>query len=192
LNDYSRPSGAISGVFFIYHFDVIELFFILFSKININYHTMNTLHFQAQIKASANAVYRNMLGLDDKQTYERWTAAFNAGSTYKGSWRQGNRIFFIGFNEDGSRGGMISEIASLDPARFVSIRHVGVLEGDQEIYEGPHVEKWAGGLENYYFEEHDGITTLRIETDTTDEYVAYFNDVYPQALNVLKNICEQG
>ncbi|HQV00580.1 MAG TPA: SRPBCC domain-containing protein, partial [Bacteroidia bacterium] len=60
-----------------------------------------------------------------------------------------------------------------------------------EITTGEQVEAWAGGHENYAYQENNGITTVIVEIDTIDEYLDYFNNTYPLALDKLKNIAEQ-
>ena len=152
---------------------------------------MQKLQFTIAIKASAQKVYETMLGLENKATYEYWTAAFNPTSTYEGSWIKGGKILFTGTDENGKKGGMVSEVAEHTPANFVSIRHYGFLDGDTEITTGEQVEKWAGGHENYNFQEHDGITTVTVDMDSIDEYLDYFNNTYPKALEKLKEISEQ-
>lgn len=152
---------------------------------------MKKVQFKTDIHAPAALVYNAMLGLSDIQTYEQWTAEFNAGSTYEGSWTKGSKILFIGTGENGEKGGMVAEIAENMPGRFVSIRHYGILKGDQEITSGPEVEKWAGGLENYTFEESNGITTITIDVDITEDFADYFNATWPKALAKLKELCEQ-
>lgn len=132
-----------------------------------------------------------MLGLKDKATYEYWTAAFNPTSTYEGSWEKGSKMLFTGTDKDGRKGGMVSQIAAHEPASFVSIRHYGFLDGDNEITTGEQVEKWAGGHENYFFREDDGITTVTVEMDSVEEYLDYFKATYPQALDKLKEISER-
>ncbi|HPR02066.1 MAG TPA: hypothetical protein PK066_21140, partial [Saprospiraceae bacterium] len=119
---------------------------------------MKKIQFEIIINASAEQVYKTMLGINAIDTYNQWTAEFNPTSTYEGTWEKGSKIYFIGTDENGNRGGMVSEIADIIPFRFVSIRHYGILDGDNEITEGPDVEKWAGGLENYSFHEQDGQT----------------------------------
>ncbi len=152
---------------------------------------MKKLHYTINISAPAAKVYNAMLGLEDKSTYESWTAAFNPTSTYKGSWEKGSKILFIGTDENGKVGGMVSEIADNIPNQFVSIRHYGMLDGEKEITEGPEVEKWAGGLENYSFEEKDGTTTVSVDTDATEEFSGYFDATWPKALAKLKEIIEE-
>jgi uncharacterized protein YndB with AHSA1/START domain len=151
---------------------------------------MEKIQFTTQINAPCEKVYRAMLGLDSIKTYEQWTSVFNPTSTYQGNWDKGAKIWFIGTGEDGKRGGMVSEIAENIPNKFVSIRHYGILDGDNEITEGTDVEKWAGGLENYAFEENVGITTVNVECDATEEFVAYFQTTWPQALSKLKEMIE--
>ena len=152
---------------------------------------MQKVQFKKEINASAKKVYQTMLGLQDKTTYEQWTAAFNPTSTYEGSWNKGAKIYFIGTDENGKRGGMISEIAENIPSEFVSIKHNGILDGENEITSGEQVEQWAGGHENYRFQENNGVTTVTVEMDTVDDYLDYFNNTYPRALDKLKEISEK-
>ena len=151
---------------------------------------MKKIQYTIQISAPASNVYDVMLGLTNKSTYEQWTAAFNPTSTYEGSWDKGSKMLFVGTDEKGEKGGMVSEIAENIPNRFISIRHYGMVQGNEEITEGPAVEKWANGFENYTFEEHDGSTLVTVDLDTTDDFVDFMNETYPKALDTLKEICE--
>ncbi len=148
---------------------------------------MKMLSFSVDISATAQKVSSTMLGTG---TYEQWTAVFNPGSSFEGSWNKGERIYFVG-EKDGKKEGMIAEIAEHIPNRLVSIRHIGILDGEREVLEGPEVEGWAGALENYTFNEEKGITTVIVNVDTKEEYVEYFNETWPRALNKLKEIIEK-
>ncbi len=152
---------------------------------------MKKIQYTIQISAPASKVYDVMLGITNKSTYEQWTAAFNPTSTYEGSWEKGSKMLFVGTDEKGEKGGMVSEIADINPNLFVSIRHYGLVQGNAEITEGPEVEKWANGFENYTFEEHDGSTMVTVDLDTTDDFVDFMNETYPKALDTLKEICEE-
>ena len=151
---------------------------------------MKKITLTAQIKAPAQKVYEAMLGLNDKATYEQWTAQFNPTSTYEGNWTKGEKMYFVGTDENGKRAGMISEIVENIPAEFVSIKHIGMLDGETEITSGEQVDPWIGSLENYAFHESSGITTVTIEMDTAEDYVDYFNGTWAKALNVLKKMAE--
>ena len=152
---------------------------------------MKKLQFKKDINASAEKVYNAMLGIGNIETYEQWTSEFNPTSTYEGSWERGAKIYFIGTDENGKRGGMVSEIADNIPFRFVSIRHYGILDGENEITEGPEVEKWAGGFENYSFEESNGVTTVTVEVDAMEDFIDFFTKSFPKALDKLKEIAEK-
>jgi len=152
---------------------------------------MKKLQFSVNIQAPVAKVYDTMLGSSSKSTYEQWTSLFNPTSSYEGSWNKGSKILFIGVDEQGEKGGMVSRIAENIPNRFVSIQHYGLLTAGKEITEGPEVEKWANGLENYSYEENNGITTVTVDLDSNEDFVDYMNEKYPQALLKLKELCEK-
>ncbi|MCU0322414.1 MAG: hypothetical protein MUE72_08355 [Chitinophagaceae bacterium] len=152
---------------------------------------MEKLQFTIQINASAEVVYKTMLGLEHKNTYEYWTSAFNPTSTYEGNWDKASKMYFVGTDEEGKKGGMVSEIAEHQPAELISIRHYGFLEGENEITTGEMVEKWAGGFENYSYTENEGLTTVTVHIDVVTGYLDYFNTNYPLALEKLKEITEK-
>ena len=152
---------------------------------------MIKLQFKVSIKAPVSKIYDLMLGISNKSTYEQWTAIFNPTSSYEGNWDKGNKILFIGVDEKGEKGGMVSKIVENIPNQFVSIQHYGLVQGGKEITEGPEVEKWANGFENYTFEENNESTTLIVDLDTTEDFEDYMNETYPNALNKLKELCEQ-
>ena len=152
---------------------------------------MKRLQFKVCIHAPVTRVYDFMLGTSSKSTYEQWTSLFNPTSTYEGSWNKGNKILFIGVDEKGEKGGMVSKINENIPNQFVSIQHYGLVKADKEITEGPEVEKWANGFENYSFEENNGTTTVTVDLDTTEDFLDYMNQTYPKALDRLKELCEK-
>ena len=151
---------------------------------------MKTLQYSISIKAPASKVFDIMLGLSKKSTYEQWTFFFNPTSSYEGTWEKGSKILFVGVDEQGQKGGMVSRIAENIPNQFISIQHYGLISAGVEITEGPEVEKWANGFENYTFEEIGDSTSLTVDLDTTEEFVDYMNEHYPEALNKLKELCE--
>ncbi len=152
---------------------------------------MKKLQFKISIKAPAARVCDFMLGMTSKSTYEHWTSVFNPTSTWEGSWEKGNKMLFVGVDEKGEKGGMVSRIAENLPNRFVSVQHYGLVKGDKEVTEGPEVEKWANGFENYTFEENQGTTTVTVDLDATEDFLDYMNQTYPKALDKLKELCKK-
>lgn len=151
---------------------------------------MKKLQFKVNIQAPASKIYESMLGLNNISTYEEWTAFFNPTSSYEGTWEKGTKMYFVGVDEKGEKGGMLSRIAENIPHQFVSIHHYGLLQAGVEITEGPEVEKWANGYENYTFEENNGMTTVSVDVDVPEDFLDYMNETYPKALGKLKEICE--
>ena len=152
---------------------------------------MKKLQFSVSINAPVARVYDCMLGIDNKSTYEQWTSLFNPTSTYEVSWDKGSKILFLGVDEKGEKGGMVSRIAENVPNRLVSIQHYGLIKADKEITDGPDVEKWANGYENYSFEANNGTTIVTVDLDITDDFLDYMNETYPKALDKLKELCEK-
>ena len=152
---------------------------------------MKKLEFKKEINAPAQKVYEKMLGLHNKTDYEYWTKSFNPTSSYEGSWQLNSKIQFVGVDHNGKKAGMVSKVVEHDPAKRVAVQHYGYLDGDKEITTGEQVEKWAGGHEIYNFMENNGRTTLLVELDSSDEFIDYFNQTYPKALDRLKELCEK-
>ena len=152
---------------------------------------MTNLQFKITINTPVTKIYDCMLGINSKSTYEQWTALFNPTSTYEGSWDKGSKILFIGVDENGEKGGMVSRIVENITNQFVSVQHYGLLKAGEEITVGAEVEKWANGMENYTFEESNGAVTVTVDLlNMPEEFVGYMNDAYPKALEKLKEICE--
>lgn len=153
---------------------------------------MQKVNFQIEVQSSAVQAYENMLGLKNKSTYEAWTEVFNPTSTYEGNWNKGSKIIFVGIDEKGKRGGMVSRIAENIPNQFVSIEHYGMLDGENEITEGTEVESWAGAHENYIFLQQGDYTLITVEFDTAENFIDYFKETYPRALLKLKEVIEKS
>lgn len=133
-----------------------------------------------------------MLGLENKTAYESWVSVFNPTSTYEGNWDKGSKIRFIGTDENGNKGGMLSEIAENIPNKFVSIRHYGIIKNNKEITSGAEVDEWSGTFENYLFEKLDNHTSVTIAIEIPESHADYFAQTYPKALQKLKNILEDA
>lgn len=145
---------------------------------------MKTLHFSKTINESADKVWNTML---EDETYRQWTAAFNEGSHFEGSWEEGEKIMFLG--PDGN--GMVSTVAENRPHEFISIKHIGVIQDGVEDTESEEARKWAPAYENYSFTEKDGKTTVSVDMDVEGEYEEAFNEMWPNALQDLKELAEK-
>jgi uncharacterized protein YndB with AHSA1/START domain len=145
------------------------------------------LHFDITIKSDSRKVFKTML---DEKTYKVWTSVFNPTSRFEGSWEKRSKIVFLGTDNNGEVGGMISRIRENIPGRFLSIEHLGIVNKGKEVLCGPEVDSWKGALENYTFASSGGSTVLSIDIDSNEEFRSYFLETWPTALEKLKSICE--
>jgi uncharacterized protein YndB with AHSA1/START domain len=149
---------------------------------------LTKMKFDISIHAPVEKVFQMML---TDATYRLWTAPFHPGSYFKGTWEKGSKMLFLGPDGNGGEGGMVSRIAENIPNKFVSIEHLGIVQGDKEITTGPEVASWAGSHENYAFESKNGSTVVSVELDMQNEYKGMFEEMWPKSLQILKEICEK-
>ncbi len=151
---------------------------------------MAKLHFSIDIKAPREKVWDTMM---DDPTYREWTSVFNpGGSYYEGDWSEGSKMLFLGPDEKtGKVSGMISRIEVNKPYEFMSIEHLGEINDGVEDTTSEGVKEWAGAHENYTLTEKDGVTTVQIDIDINDEMSKMFEDMWPLALDKLKEISEK-
>ncbi|WKZ71003.1 MAG: SRPBCC domain-containing protein [Melioribacteraceae bacterium] len=149
---------------------------------------MIKIKYSITIDASKEKVWHTML---DQETYKLWTEAFSPGSHYVGNWDKGSKIHFLGPDKDGNLGGMVSRIKENRPYEYISIEHLGFFINGKEDTESEAAKSMAGALENYTLIESDGKTEVLVDMDSTEEYEEMFNDMWPKALNKLKELAEK-
>lgn len=154
---------------------------------------MEKMQFSIVINAPREKVWKTML---DKDTYEKWTDVFMSGSTYDGEWTEGSKILFLAPEKSGKMSGMLSRIKESRPYEFISIETVGVVYNDEEDTTSKEAREWAGSLENYTFKEVDGKTELHIDLssdmEAEQEMVEMSEEIWPKALNKLKELAEKS
>lgn len=144
---------------------------------------MKTLHFTTTINAPAEKVWKTLW---EDETYRKWTSAFSEGSYALSAWKEGARVHFLSPSGDG----MYSEIAKLIPNELMSFRHLGEMKGGKEQPETDASKQWAGAMENYTLKSNGNATELNVSVDITNEHAAYFEGVFPKALENVKNLAE--
>lgn len=150
---------------------------------------MQKIHFSIHINAPREKVWSILL---DKDTYKEWASVFSPGSYFKGSWEEGSKILFLGPDPDGNgEGGMVSQIKENRLFEFISIQHRGIISGGVEDTTSEEAQKWAESYENYTFTDKDGGTEFSVEMNTLDKYKTMFEEMWPKALEALKNLVER-
>lgn len=139
--------------------------------------------FTVSIEAPKEKVWQ-ILWNDD--TYPKWTAVFSPGSKAVSDWKEGSKILFVNENNDG----MHSVIAKKINTEIMNFKHLGMVKNGIELPEDEISKSWSGATENYFLSEANGITTLTVEMDIVEEYSDYFNEKFPLALKIVKELTE--
>lgn len=148
----------------------------------------NTIHYEIAIAASRAKIWDILLS---DNTYPKWTKVFNPESHFKGSWEKGAKIHFIGLDENGQSGGMVSRVIEHVKNEYVCIETIGLLKEGVEILSGPELEPWLGGHESYRLREIGGKTILSVDLEIVESFRSYFEETWPQALEIIKKLSEQ-
>jgi hypothetical protein len=144
---------------------------------------MEKLHFSIDIKAPIQKVW-DILWADE--TYRKWTTAFSEGSYAESDWNEGSKIVFLGPGGDG----MLARIAEKREPHYMGFEHLGMIIGGVEDTTSDKVKGWAGARENYTLSENNGQTNVHVDIDITEEYKEMFSQMWPKALQSLKQLAE--
>lgn len=142
---------------------------------------MKKLEFSIDINAPKEKVWE---ALWKDENYRKWCAAFMEGSYYVSDLQEGSEIRFLSPEKDG----MWGKVAKMIPNEKIHFLHKG------EVKKGENQAATYGdeAIENYELTEENGITTLTATLNTTEDYIQYFTNVFPGALNIVKEIAEQS
>jgi hypothetical protein len=149
---------------------------------------MEVIQFSILINAPKQKVWKTML---DKNTYVQWTSAFAEGSSFEGGWEKGNEIRFIAINAQGKQEGMFSRIKENRVYDFISIQHLGIITDGVVDTTSEKVKQWAPSYENYTFTTKGAGTEVKVEMEVNKEYKKMFEEMWPRALKLLKELCEK-
>ena len=139
--------------------------------------------FKTTIKAPREKVWKTLWGAD---TYPQWTAPFSPSSNVKTDWKKGSKVLFL----DGEGRGMVSRIEETIPNEYMSFEHLGEVTDGVEDTVSEKVKGWAGAHENYTLKDANGGTELIVDMDISQEFEQMFKDIWPKALDKLKELAE--
>lgn len=145
---------------------------------------MSKEKFKIEINAPKEKIWKVLW--NDK-TYRKWTVPFSQGSYMESDWQMGGRTLFLG--SDGN--GMVSTIDQLIENKMMTFKHLGMIKDGKEDLESEEVKKWAGSLEIYTLETIGEVTRLSVALDIDESYKEFFMDVFPKALNIVKELSEK-
>ena len=152
---------------------------------------MRKLHFELLINASKEKVWESII---TDASYREWTKPFSPDSNesyFEGGWEKGSKIRFLSKDENGETMGMLAEIAENRKYEFISIKHIGMIMNGVEDTESEEVKKWTPAVENYTLSVVGGKTKVVVDLDTNEEYAEMFEEMWPKALEKLKEVSER-
>lgn len=131
-------------------------------------------------------------------TYRQWTMPFDEGSraeTGEGSraetdWKKGSKVLFLGQGNSG----MVSIIDDNRPNEYMSFKHQGIVKKGVEDLDSEEAKKWATTSEDYTLQSVNNGTELivHLRGDIPQNFVDYFLNTWPKALQKLKEIAEKN
>lgn len=152
---------------------------------------MRKLHFELVINAPKEKVWESII---TDASYREWTKPFSPNlneSYFEGGWEKGSKIRFLSKDENGEMMGMLAEIVENRKYEFISIKHIGMIMKGVEDTESEEAKKWTSLFENYTLSEQGGKTKVEVDLDTNEEYAEMFEEMWPKALEKLKEIAER-
>ncbi len=144
---------------------------------------MKTLEFKTTIKASKEKVW---FVLWDTFTYSKWTKPFAEDCYTETDWQEGSNVKFL----VPSGGGMYSKITKRIDNETMCFTHLNEIKDFKIQPLTTEGEQWSGATENYYLTETNGVTELRATIDMMETHIGYFNDAFPKALSIIKQLAE--
>jgi len=145
---------------------------------------MKTLEFKITINAPNEKVWEVLW--EDK-TYREWAAVFCEGSYAVSTWEEGDPIHFL--TPEGM--GMNSVIFKKEDNEYMAFKHLSEIKDHIVLPVGEFSEGMSGGMETYRLVPIDIGTVLEVTMDTEENYIDYFEDVFPKALEKIKELSEK-
>lgn len=146
---------------------------------------MKRLTYSIKINKSVNFVFEKLM---DKSVYPAWAKAWGEGMTYEGEWKQGQHISFF----DKTQGGTKVLVEHVVPNETIKMQHVAMVnpQNIEVALTAEMMRNWIGSREDYYFKkEGDNVTTLEVVM-LADEAFEEMMNVWSQALQLFKDVCE--
>lgn len=144
---------------------------------------METLHFETEIYASPETIWKVLWG----KSYSYWTQFFAKDSVFKTDWKIGGQTYFL----DAKGDGMVSTISSLDEPFEVVFNHLGLVKNHVETIKSKEIEEWSGMEEKYFLTQRDGFTHLKVIIHSPNEYHETMKTSFTRGLEMVKTLSEK-
>ena len=140
---------------------------------------MKLLVFKIEIRSSPENVWKVLFTQDAQQ---KWLSALNEETYFIGNWEEGSVMKFL----DQKNNGMYNLVLKNIPVKQIYIKHLGwILDGELSP------QDWEDSTVTYLLEPSENGTLLKVQVNSLDEFVDFFNSKYPQNLEKVKELSEQ-
>jgi hypothetical protein len=102
------------------------------------------------------------------------------------NWNEGDAVHFL----DPNGNGMYSVIDKKVENQLMSFRHIGNIMKLEEMPLDEETKLWSDSKETYELKEENNQTKLIVTIDTLDNYVGFFNESMPKAIDLIKDLSE--
>jgi hypothetical protein len=146
---------------------------------------MEKIQFHIDIQAPREKVWAILW---EDSSYRKWTSVFSEGSYAVSTWNEGDKILFM----DPAGSGMYSMIEKMDVPVLMSFKHLGVLKDGKELpSDDASTKGLSGAHETYTLKDTGGCTRLDVTMDTEESHKEYFENTFPKALAIVKELSEK-
>ena len=147
---------------------------------------MKTLTYSIIINKPRDVVFNTMT---DNSLFPDWAKAWGEGMTCEGEWQQGEHLSFF----DQTQGGTKAVIEEIVVNESIMTKHVAMINPQNIEVEltDDMMRKWIGSQENYFFKRKSETETVLEVVMITDEAFEKMMAAWPEALRLLKEICEK-
>ena len=147
---------------------------------------MEKKEYKITIDAPKEKVWKTLF---DIESYRQWTKPFSESSDVQtDNWKKDSKVLFT----DGSGNGMVARVEENIPNKYMSFQHLGEFKDGMEDTTSEKVKTWAGAHENYTLKDNGGKTELVIDIDLNEEWVDMFDQMWPKALDKVKELAEKN
>ena len=140
---------------------------------------MKLLVFGIEINASPDHIWEVLFTQDSQRI---WDSAVNEGTYFEGNWEEGSTMKFL----DPENNGMYNFVTRNSQGKELAMKHLGwILDGALSP------QNWEDSTVTYLLEPSENGTLLKVQVNSLDEFVDFFNSKYPQNLEKVKELSEQ-
>ncbi len=122
--------------------------------------------------------------LVDDECTKHWFAEFGEGAHAETTWEEGSKAAFT----DDSGSGLVGVVMVNRPGEILSVKYTGIVVDGLEDYDSELAKEVKDTMETYVLTEKEGITTLSVDVDMSDEYYDIMSEAWDNAIKKISEL----